>query len=278
MLPMLKNHLSLALLLLIAPAAFPATATVRQDAEAKADVPEARAVLARYVSAANLGKQMKEVESLHMLGKVSMKAMGIEGRFEKWSMDGKDLVEMELGSLGLSTTGFDGKVAWQADAFMGPRILDPLEALMAAAQVSFDEPLKPERTYESVKSVATETFEGKNCVRLRCVLRPSEGMDAKETLKVRTIDELYDLESGLLVAKETVFPSPMGELPVVSVFEKYEKFDGILLPTRTVERLPTGEVEILITKVEFGVVQADRFTLPKDVAKLAERGSAAGAK
>ena len=30
MLPMLKNHLSLALLLLIAPAAFPATATVRQ--------------------------------------------------------------------------------------------------------------------------------------------------------------------------------------------------------------------------------------------------------
>jgi len=70
----------------------------------------------------------------------------------------------------------------------------------------------------------------------------------------------------------------MGELPVVSVFEKYEKFDGILLPTRTVERLPTGEVEILITKVEFGVVQADRFTLPKDVAKLAERGSAAGAK
>ncbi len=97
-------------------------------------------------------------------------------------------------------------------------------------------------------------------------------------MAARTVQEFYSLDSGLLVGKRTVFPSPMGDVPVTTIFRGYKAFEGLMVPTDTRQLIPSGEVKISVDSVEFDTVKPQIFDLPKDIAKLAERRDAKQAK
>ena len=89
----------------------------------------------------------------------------------------------------------------------------------------------------------------------------------------------YDKDSGLLVKVEQVVPSPMGQIPAVSMPADYRDVGGVKIPHK-VEETIAGQVKILATldKVEHNAdVPAEKFQLPPEVKALVDKAGAAPA-
>jgi hypothetical protein len=257
----------------------PAAAALTRSSQGE-ELPSAREVIQRYATAANLKTALEKTRSMHVVGTVSVPSMGLEGAMEIWSAKPNlRISSMEVGGFGKIVTGFDGKVGWMTQPMMGARLLSGTELLQAKLEASYDNALKPESHYESARTVARQTFEGKDCWVVEVVAKPLDAaMDADATRAVRTSKDFYEIATGLLLGTEGRQEGEMGSGPFTTVFTGYKDFGGQLLPTKTSLRAMGQEFVIEIGSVEFDTAGAATFTPPLEVQKLIEAAAAPKAK
>lgn len=251
----------------------PVTTAGAQDAkevkEASAgSLPAARTVIERYLDVTG-HETLGKAKSVHVSGTISIPAMQLEGEYEVWQAPpDRFVMEAEFGGMGTQVQGFGNGIAWMVHPMMGAMVLEDVQELQARARSVFDAQAKPEKLYESVENVGREEFEGKQCYKLKLVLRAPEGMDREKTAKARTIVEYYEVESGLLRGSESTRESPQGTSEVKTITTDYEKFGGHLRATQTTQMQGGMEIRLTIDDVEYDAVEEGRFELPEEIAQM----------
>ena len=247
----------------------------RQQPAQTAAVPEARAVIARFLEVTKLGEKLEKSQSRHE--KMNLAIGGMEAAGERWSArpaTRKDAID--LGGLGgIVHTGVTGGAGWTSDPMRGPVLLEGVDLLQMRLEADWFSVLKPDSLYESVRTVGLEAFQGKGCWKVESVARPLPGMDPEATKAARTILEYYEVESGFLVAQNGTMDGELGTGPTSSVFSDYKDFGGIQLPAKTTLRQAGIECVLTLVSVEFDTVAEEDLAPPADVKKLIE---AAGTK
>ena len=90
--------------------------------------------------------------------------------------------------------------------------------------------------------------------------------------KVPRYQQYFTVESGLMIGRDAVQKTPMGDIPVTSTISEYKEFAGTMIPTRTADSMMGMQQIVTIDDVSFEPVADDVFALPAAVAALVEKG------
>ena len=267
MLSLIRNdrRISLALVALLAAAPFITVPAARaQDAA----LPEGKAVVDKYLEATGGRAAHEKVRSRVIHSTIDIPAAGIKGTSQSYNQaPGKAYVLVDLGATGKEQRGSDGAVIWEMTTTGGPRVMkDAKELAFWRRAFDIDSDLRLDEYYTSVETQGAEQVNGKDAYKV--LFTPKEG--SPET-------RWYDKESGLLVKVQQVVPTPMGQIPAVSMPTDYRDVDGVKIPHK-VEETIAGQVKINATldKVEHNAeIPAEKFQLPPDVKVLVDKAAAA---
>ncbi len=255
---------------LVAPPSARQETAAAVSASKAVELPAAKKLIERYFELTN-AKALGQTKSKRLAGKIEIVGMGIEGKFESLSASPSlSRTKMDLGAMGETLQGYDGKVAWMVNPMMGASLMEGKELLPLRVEGTYDKVGALHELYESMKTVGRETFEGKDCYKVETVMRPLEGMDAEATKKVRTGYEFYDAETGLMAGSMMTAASPMGDIEVTVVNTKYETFGDYLIPTKTLQKMPGANMAITIESLEIDTVDPSVFALPAAIQALLE--------
>ena len=75
--------------------------------------------------------------------------------------------------------------------------------------------------------------------------------------------EYYDAESGLLVGRKEMQPSPAGEVEMTGQVGGYKRFGDVLVPTIWTHKTAQQEWTAVYETIEFDNVSPHVFTVPK---------------
>ena len=269
----------LALLALAAGAA--AFRPAPQDGAAPAQaLPEARTIVDRYLKETDPQGKLPGVQSIHTTGKLEIAAMGIGGTVDSYHKRPDRILSIaDIAGIGSTKQGYDGKVAWMIQPMVGPMILDGFAAQQTAAQARFDYQFYPADAIETLETLEAKTFAGKECWKVRQVLKPFASTDpaisdAKKSLPYRESFHYFDKATGLLAGTEQLTASPNGDIKVTTTQSEYKEFAGAKFATKVVQALQGMEITITADTVTFDDVADDVFALPAEIAALAAKKAA----
>lgn len=235
------------------------TATLEKPA---AQAMDHTVVLNDYFEAIGSEKALKAIKTLVTKGKVSMPAMGLEGKFESYQQaPDKVFMLMELPGVMEQKLGYDGETAWQNSDATGPEILEggQRDQFIAGAAISVFSDLKDK--YDSAKLGEQEEFDGENC---NVLVLSKEGLE--------DAFHYFSVETKLHVGSKVTQESQMGAMEIVSKFSDYQEVKGIKYAYVSTIELPNG-IE-LVTKIESVEVdpsiEASKLELPEEIKELKE--------
>ena len=261
-----ERRVSLSLTALLA-AALCATMTTTTARAQDAALPEGKAVVEKYLEATGGRAAHEKVRSRMIQTSLDIPAAGIKGTSQSYSAaPNKAYTVVDLGAAGREERGSDGTVVWEKTTTGGPRVVkDSKELSFWRRAFDMDSDLRLDEYYTSVQTKSVEDVNGKPAYKV--VFTPKEGNP--ET-------RYYDKDSGLLVKAEQVVPSPMGQIPTMSLPTDYRDVGGVKIPHK-VEETIAGQVKIMATvdKIEHNAdVPAEKFQLPADVKALVDKAGA----
>jgi hypothetical protein len=161
-------------------------------------------------------------------------------------------------------TGVNGPIAWENTALLGPRLKSGVERAEAIREGNLNSTLNWRKLYPKVETTGIETIDGEECYKV--VMTPAEG---------QPLTGFYEKKSGLQVKLTTVASSQMGDIPVELIASGYKDFGGILEPARVTQKAGPAEFTIILESVEVNpVIPAEKFALPAEVRKLADKAEA----
>jgi hypothetical protein len=230
-------------------------------AQALADaLPEARALIEGHIEAVG-GREALEAQTDSILvGQFRMPAAGVQGRMTVASRAGGARVTViELPGIGQIQSGYSADLAWSIDPFSGPRLIEgeELEALIERSELAAI--LRDPEYVRDARTVERTEFGGIPCFRVELSWKSG-----------RTSHDCYAVDSGLMVAMETVETSPMGEFESLSLLGEYKDFHGVLAPSVTTVRSMGQDQIIEIDEVRLDIPDAALFELPPAIATLAD--------
>ena len=233
------------------------------DAQAAAtDLPPAEEVIDRYIEAIGGRDVYLSQPASHATGTFSIPMAGLEATMDIYSdIDpNRMLTVIEIPGMGMVYEGYTGKYGWALDPTLGPRLLEGKELASLREGASTEGSLRDASMFSKRATVEETEMNGEACYKVQLVWN-----SGRETF------DCYSVESGLRVASETVQSTPMGEIPVVSLFSDYMEFGGILMPTRVRQQMMGNEQVITVDSVEFGNVGDEQFTPPPAIRTLIEQ-------
>jgi hypothetical protein len=240
----------------------PAAAPVKVD-----ELPDARAVIERFATVTKLQEKLAATRSRHETGTARIGTSS--GTTESWSLaPDRNLHVLSIPGFGEMRSGCDGENAWLVSPTQGTFLYEGADLMRARLESAYLGALKPAEHYESMRTVGTKTFEGKECVQIELVARPLPGMDPEKTRAARTVQEYYDVASGLLIGSEGTMEGALVSGPFTNVHSDYKDFGGVVLASRS--RVRQGAVEVLLTleSVEFDTVTEEQVQPPPVVRAL----------
>lgn len=252
----------LAITLAVAPAALPA-----QDAAGAAELPTAQELIDRYVEALGGREAVLAQPGSHATGTFRMPAAGLEGPIEVYSGTDPDrsITIVEIAGLGKLLEGYTGEYAWAMDPNMGPRLLEGQELAAARESGSTLGQLRDASMFTERTTVEQTEMNGESCYRVKLVWN-----SGRETY------DCYSVETGLIVAREIVQPTPMGDIPVVALIGDYEEHGGVMTATVLRQQMMGQEQVIEIESIEIGEVDPERFAPPPAVQSLIDQQESGG--
>lgn len=249
------NSRPFALLLALAVAAAAPTAATAQEG---GKLPTAKEVVDKYVAAIGGKEALAKRQSARTKGTMSIPASGLKGTVEVLSArPDKLLVTIDLAGVGLTKTGYDGKVGWTTSPIMGPSLMEANQLDQIREQANFDSDLHDPERYKTMEVSGPVDFEGKKAYELK--------LDAKSG---RVSTEYFDVESGLMIGSKSTESSALGDIEVVTQLEGYKKQGDLLLATKTIQKLSGIEISMEMTEFEFDKVDPKAFDLPEEIRAL----------
>jgi len=236
-----------------------------ESAFAADPLPSAESVLDRYVQVTG-GRQAYEKRKAEIAhGTVEFSALGIKGSMTRYAAEpDKYYYTVDIEGLGKMETGVNGPIAWENTALLGPRLKSGVERAEAIREGNLNSTLNWRKLYPKVETTGIETIDGEECYKV--VMTPVEG---------QPLIGFYQKKSGLQVKLTTVASSQMGDIPVELIASGYKDFGGILEPARVTQKAGPAEFTIILESVEVNpVIPAEKFALPAEVRKLADKAEA----
>jgi hypothetical protein len=224
-------------------------------------LPDARAVLARYVEAIGAAK-LPSQPGLHVLGTFEIAAQGLRGTTELWHdiASGRSMQVLTLPGLGEIKAGFDTSYAWSTSPFEGPKILEQKEYV------------------EQQEKTDVRTMRRDPAVVLEATVTERVLVDSQPCLAVklkwksgRETTECYSEATGLLVRTEYVETTAAGSMPMMALFSEYKTFGVLTIPTRTVKRAAGVEITEVTTDVKFEAIDPVKITPPAEILALRKK-------
>lgn len=256
-------------LALVVPGLFLTDATIRaqasaaqapatQAAPAEAPLPAAQAVIDRHIEATGGRKVLEAQKSVTVKGSITIPANGMTGTIEvNAARPNKSLVKTTLAGIGDVSEGFDGTTAWSVNPMTGPMLATGDELAQKAFDADFDRALGIAHKYESMKTAAKTTFEGRPVYRLE-LTRKGGGTDI----------EFYDVETGLKAGGIIERTNPMGTISATSALSEYKKFGDTLQPTVLKQTVTGVQIITTFTAFEFNQVDPAVFDPPAAIKAL----------
>lgn len=225
-------------------------------------LPKGDVLMDKYVEATGGKAAHQKIKSVVLTGTVNIPAQGLKATIADYlGESNKRYQVMEIPGVGKFEEGFDGAVAWQRSAAMGPRIKDGEEKAIAL-RGSLGKDVRWRDIYDKADTVGSEVVDGKDCYKV--VLASKVG-------KPET--RYFDKASGLIVKVVAIRTTQMGEITSESVFSDYKATDGVTSP-RTVNTKAAGhEMVIAFDSVKYNEpIPEDKFNLPPDIQALVNKG------
>lgn len=227
-------------------------------AQTSGDLPAARDVIDRFVTAIGARGAVGRYKSRRAIGRFEVPAQGLSGDLEVLAMPpDRQVVRISLAGLGDIQNGFDGRVAWLINPMTGPMVLDGQARDHARMEADFYSDLHEESQFQTMETVARADFEGTPAYTLRLVRSSGE-----EDI------EFFAVDTGLLIGSIVSRQSPMGPMQATSVYSDYKDFGGVLIATRMRQKVMGVEQIIVITRVEYDTLDGSVFALPPSIKAL----------
>ena len=220
--------------------------------------PEAKAIIARHVTALGGEAAMKPFTSMRASGALSMPAQGITGTVQIIAArPNKTLLKAEIAGIGTLESGFDGERGWTIDPIVGPSLLTGKQLDQARFDAVFEGPFYDLSRFASLTAAGLETFDGRQAQRVNAV-----------TVSGDASAEYFDVATGLHAGSVSKRETAMGPIEVTSFVRDYRKTGGTLQAHQLVQKMMGVEQVITLDKFEFNTVTPDAFVMPPAVKAL----------
>ena len=207
------------------PAKTPAFPVLEPAVAAKPSLPTVDQILAKYVEALGGEQALRKVTGRVVTGTQYIPTgpggvVPTPAAVERYLKAPNLAVTIYRAPTYAISQGFDGKTAWAQD--QAGRVSEPvkLDVGRAARAADFYEPLNLKREYAQMTVRGIENVNGRDAY---LVVGVPQG-DTPESL-------YFDTQSGLLLRKQTVLPTPVGDSPFQTDFEDYrDTGSGVKFP------------------------------------------------
>lgn len=227
-------------------------------AATSADLPDARLLIDRHVETIGGKEALRAQSESTMLGEFSMPAAGMTGQLTIASRStGERVTLIDLPGLGEMRSGYSKDLAWSIDPFMGPRLIEGEELAAQVERSEFGAVIRDNEFLTAANTVERTEFAGEACYRVKLTWRSG-----------RTSHDCYAVDSGLLIAMESVETSPMGEVESLTLLGEYAEMHGLLVPRVTRIRVMGQEQILTVTEVSLGAPDDALFELPPPIRTL----------
>ncbi len=163
---------------------------------------------------------------------------------------------VDMGAMGTTRQGYDGKVGWIISPQVGTEVLQGamLEQLKTEANWLAD--AEYERLYTEMQTVAQEEFHGFDCFVVE--VTSSAGDESKI---------YFEQETGLARGWDGMATTAAGPMQIITVIRSYREFGGLLVPTNTEAIMPSRKMSPVMTveAVEYDTLEESFFELPPEI-------------
>lgn len=224
--------------------------------------PTAESIIEAHIEATGGRAAREAVTSMRALATMRIAKLGIGGKMEMMlKVPNLARVVVDIDGLGRTENGSDGTTVWQKNAMTGARVLEGEERERTLRDGMLHAELKWRELYSKAELLGEAEFEGAAVWKLQMTTTLGD----VETL-------YYDRETRLLVGKEAISKTQMGEIPTRSRYVEYQTYGGLKMPNKLVESTQGMDIEITMDQVELNpTLPADTFAVPADVIPLIKK-------
>jgi hypothetical protein len=225
------------------------------------DLPSARSVLDRHLTAIGGRQAVLSHKSAYVKGTLTTPAAGIDGTLEVFgAAPNKSLLKLSIGGVGEVVEGFDGVHGWGLSPMTGPMLLEGKQLEDRRYEAEFHSELRPDSRYSSMTTVEQTDFDGRQCYKVRLVRKNG----SEET-------EFYDVQTGLKAGSVTSRETPMGTMTATVTVKEYRKFGNLLQAATILQKVGPMDQIIKIDTFEYDAVPASVFDPPLEIKALLKK-------
>lgn len=223
-------------------------------------LPAAATLVAKYSETIG-GAALMKAQQITTKGGLAMTAAGINATFE--------LIQLAPNRMQMTTTipgvgairiGYDGTTAWSIDPMQGPRLLAGKELDEIREEADPRSSARAPELFSAMQTVADTTIGTERCYLVKLTWK-----SGRETF------DCYSPTTGLMVASKNVQSTPMGDIPVATVYSDYKKFGDFMVPTKTTQTMMGQQQVMTITSVEIGTGAGATIAVPAEVQPLIKK-------
>lgn len=236
------------------PAAFLLAAVAAAAQSAKPGLTAAQ-IIDQSIQATGGQAAMEKLTSTYAKGVMEFTAQGSHGTMEFFSKaPNKQLVVMNLESVGEVKQAFDGQVAWGQDPT--GQIIEltgaPLDDMKQSAV--FNAALKWRELFPKAELAGEETIGGRKALAVKLT-----------NTKGKPVTRYYDAETFLLLRETGTRETAQGPMDITVDFSDYRDVGGIKAPFAVKQSLPIGDILLKISEMKNNVEIDDaKFTRPAE--------------
>lgn len=236
-----------------------AALTVAIGAEAQ-QLPDARAVLARYAKEVNAEK-LATVPGYRAKGTFQYPAANLNGAIEIYRDGAGRYVQIvSLPGIGILKEGLEADFKWSMNSAEGPKVTEGQEFIEARERIDPRGPKRDPSLIVDATTVERTTVDGQGCVKVKLTWKSG-----------RKTTDCYSDATGLLVSMESSDTSSMGRLTAETIFSDYKTVDGVKVATKVVQKSMGFEVTQLITEIVFEALDPAKLALPAEIQALRKK-------
>ena len=204
-------------------------------------LPPAATLIAKFAAAVG-GPAYLGAKAIVTKGGMSMPSAGLNATFQMTQLTPNQMQMVTIiPGMGDVTVGFDGTTAWAMDPMQGPRVLAGKELDQMRDEADRRANVRSPELFSAMQTVADTTMNSE-----RCYLVKLNWKSGRESY------DCYSATTGLMVAAKSTQQTPMGDIPVVTMFSDYKKFGNIMVATKTVQELMGQQQILTIVSVDVG--------------------------
>jgi hypothetical protein len=229
-------------------------------AGAQQTLPPAAGLVAKYSQLIG-GPALLKAQQITTKGGLNMAAAGINATFELLQLaPNKMQMTTTIPGVGDIRVGFDGTTGWSLDPMQGPRLLAGKELDEIKEEADPRASARSPELFSAMQTVADTTMGTERCYLVKLTWK-----SGRETY------DCYSPTTGLMVGSKSVQATPMGDIPVATIYSEYKKFGDFMVPTKTTQSMMGQQQVMTISSVKIGTGAGATIVMPPEIQALVKK-------